>query len=549
VKQETYQHYLRQLSPTDNTLWKLAKKGKSPQQANSPIRSLAGKWARTDQEKAELFTQYFKEVFQPHSDDPNPDVEKYLDSPLQTSKPIKHFTYTEVYHQIQKLNKKKAPGFELINGRVLSELPVEGIISLVHLYNAVLRLKYWPLQLKLAQIIVVPKPGKPLQEVSSYRPISLLPVISKLLEKLLITRLLKDNVLDELLPDHQFGFRRSHSTTQQCHRIITIIHEALNAKEFCPTVYLDVKQAFDKVWHRGLLYKIKLHLPSEYYLIFKSYLTDRHFQIKHGEAYSSINHVNSGVPQGSVFGPLLYLIYTADIPTTPTTHIGTFADDTVLMSRHHDPQIAAHRLQVHLNLIQKWLQDWRIQVNEAKSTHVVYTLRRADSPGVYLNNVEIPRANVARYLGLHLDDKMTWKIHITKKRKEMDIKLRQMYWFLGKKSSLSIENKLLLYKAIIKPIWTYGIELWGCSSKSNVNIIQRFQSKSLRMIAGAPWYVSNQSLHADLKIATVEEERQKRVDVHFQRLQEHDNRLANALAAVRNPKRLKRLWPCDLKGR
>jgi hypothetical protein len=184
---------------------------------------------------------------------------------------------------------------------------------------------------------------------------------------------------------------------------------------------LDIKQAFDKVWHRGLLYKIKLNLPSEYYLIFMSYLSDRHFQIKHGEAYSTINQINSGVPQGSVFGPLLYLLYTPDIPITPTTHIGTFLDDTVIICRHSDRQIATARLQEHLNLIQKWLQDWQIKVNETKSTQVIYTLRRTDCPQVYVHNVEIPRANVAIYLGRHLDSKMTWKIHITKKRKEMDI--------------------------------------------------------------------------------------------------------------------------------
>jgi hypothetical protein len=115
-------------------------------------------------------------------------------------------------------------------------------------------------------------------------------------------------------------------------------------------------------------------------------------------------------------------------------------------------------------------------------------------------------------------------------------------------SPLSLENKLLLYKVIIKPIWTYGIELWGCSSKSNVNIIRRFQSKTLRLLEGAPRYVSNQTLHANLSITTVEEERQKRVDRHFQRLQEHYNQLAINLVDVRNPKRLKRIWPCDLRG-
>jgi len=123
-----------------------------------------------------------------------------------------------------------------------------------------------------------------------------------------------------------------------------------------------------------------------------------------------------------------------------------------------------------------------------------------------------------------------------------------MYWFLGKKSSLSLENKLFFYKVIIKPIWTYGIELRGCSSKSDVNIIQRFQPKTLRLIAGAPRYVSNQTLHADLSITTVEEERHTTVDKHFQRLQEHENQLSINLVDVRNPKRLKRIWPCDLRG-
>ena len=85
-----------------------------------------------------------------------------------------------------------------------------------------------------------------------------------------------------------------------------------------------------------------------------------------------------------------------------------------------------------------------------------------------------------------------------------------MYWFLGKKSSLSLENKLLLYKAIIKPICTYGVDLWGCYSKSNVNIIQRFQPKTLRLIAGAPRYFSNQKLHAYLSITTVEEKPPKK---------------------------------------
>ena len=122
----------------------------------------------------------------------------------------------------------------------------------------------------------------------------------------------------------------------------------------------------------------------------------------------------------------IYILYTADTPITPTAHIGTFADVTVITNRHYDPQIGASRVQENFNLIQTWLQYWRIKASDTKNTHVIYTLRRSDCPHVYLNVIEIPRANVAKYLRLHLDSKMTWKVHIAKekkKRKEMDIKI------------------------------------------------------------------------------------------------------------------------------
>ena len=105
----------------------------------------------------------------------------------------------------------------------------------------------------------------------------------------------------------------------------------------------------------------------------------------------------------------------------------------------------------------------------------------------------------AKYLGMHLDSKLTWREHITKKRKQLDLKTREINWLIGKNSPLSLENKLLIYKTVLKPIWTYGIALWGCASKSNISVIQRYQSKLLRTITNAPWYVTNQTLHSDLR--------------------------------------------------
>jgi len=152
-----------------------------------------------------------------------------------------------------------------------------------------------------------------------------------------------------------------------------------------------------------------------------------------------------------------------------------------------------------------------------------------------------------KYLGLHLDTKLNWRVHIAKKRKQLELRYRELYWLLGRKSPLYINNKLLLYKTVIAPIWTYGLELWGCASKSNIAVIQRFQSKLLRAILNAPWYVTNAMIHSDLGISAVQDVIHDRSNKHRAKLQSHPNPLLQPLSRVNNiPRRPKRRWPADL---
>ncbi|PNF23732.1 hypothetical protein B7P43_G18404 [Cryptotermes secundus] len=151
-----------------------------------------------------------------------------------------------------------------------------------------------------------------------------------------------------------------------------------------------------------------------------------------------------------------------------------------------------------------------------------------------------------KYLGLHLDAKLTWKQHLAKKKKQINIKTMELQWLLGRNSRLSIDNKLLIYKTIIKPIWTYGLELWGCSTKSNVAIIQRSQSKILRQIVNAPWYVTNHTLHTDLQVPTVQEAIRKKAITHHNSTENHPNQLMEQLLEPVSNKRLKKLWPSEL---
>jgi hypothetical protein len=155
------------------------------------------------------------------------------------------------------------------------------------------------------------------------------------------------------------------------------------------------------------------------------------------------------------------------------------------------------------------------------------------TPDVTINDIQIPRNTEMNYLGMTIDSKLTWKQHIAKKQKQVNITIKQLNWLLGRKSNLAIENKLLIYKTIIMPIWTYGLELWGCASKSSLSIIQRSQSKILRMIVDAPWYVSNATLHADLGISyvlvLVHEVIHQKCNKHHTRLETHENPLLKTL--------------------
>jgi hypothetical protein len=135
------------------------------------------------------------------------------------------------------------------------------------------------------------------------------------------------------------------------------------------------------------------------------------------------------------------------------------------------------------------------------------------------------------------------------KRKELGLKLRRMYWVIGRKSELSLENKLLIYKTILKPIWTYGIPLWVTASNSNIEILQRFQNEVLRSIVNAPWFVPNTLLHTDLQIPTVKTEITNLSIKYREKLTTHPKELTPALLEEVEPRRLKCFKPTELTTR
>jgi hypothetical protein len=191
-----------------------------------------------------------------------------------------------------------------------------------------------------------------------------------------------------------------------------------------------------------------------------------------------------------------------------------------------------------------------MKVNDTKSAQVTFTLKKSACPPVQLNNKPLPQPADVKYLGIHLDRKLTWPKHISTNRKQLDIKLRKQYWIIGRNSPLSLENKLLVYKVILKSIWTYGVQLWRSASNSNIVILERFQSKVLRITTDAPWYVPNAVIKRDLKVPSVRQEVRNNSVTYRQRLDGHPNRLAKSSFPRTNLNRkLKRCYPADLATR
>lgn len=265
------------------------------------------------------------------------------------------------------------------------------------------------------------KPGKPEQDPSSYRPISLLPSLSKVFERLFTSRLVEYMDDNKTIPDHQFGFRSGHSTIEQLHRVVNHILKAFDHREYCNGAFLDIQQAFDRVWHLGLLAQVKQALPANHFSVIRSFLAEREFVVQCRDATSSSRFFHAGVPQGSVLGPLLYAIYTADTPTTDAGALeinrekmllATFADDVCVLYSSPSEYEAADGIQQYLELFEQWAKRWNLGINAQKSTNVCFALKQGLPPAVYINNTPLEQPRKAKYLVLTLDSRLTFRDHI-----------------------------------------------------------------------------------------------------------------------------------------
>ena len=204
------------------------------------------------------------------------------------------------------------------------------------------------------------------QLITNYRPISLLPICGKLFEKIIFNNLYSYLQANNLITKNQSGFRPGDSTTNQLLYLVNEIHQAFeNPKSLeVRAVFLDISKGFDKVWHNGFIFKLKQNGVSGNLLkFFQNYLNNRKQRVVLNDSFSNYSTIESGVPQGSVLGPLLFLIYINDLERNTKSNINFFADDTMLFSIVKDPVISADNLNHDLNIIQLCSHQWKMEFN------------------------------------------------------------------------------------------------------------------------------------------------------------------------------------------
>ncbi|GFW84566.1 probable RNA-directed DNA polymerase from transposon BS [Trichonephila clavipes] len=415
--------------------------------------------------------------------------------PISPTEPDEILTY------IKSLKNNKAPGSDLITNKMVKNFPIKIIMILTYLINKILFLRHFPNNWKNAIVFPIKKPNKNAHFPDSYRPISLLSILSKITEYVILNRLKSYTNENNFINPNQYGFTRNLSTYHPLLGLTEKITAGFQRGRSTGAVFLDIQKAFDRVWVSGLIYKLITNnfLPALIHLI-NSYLVNRTFQVRVNDTLSSSLSIKYGVPQGSLLGPLLFNIYINDIPTHPQTSTNIYADDTVTLATYKNHNTITIALNNHLKLLETFFDTWKIKINVDKTIAVLFTNRKTQPTPPTLYSTQLQWSQSTKYLGLTLDKKLTWKQHIIQTRDKFRRAQRAIFPLIGRNSELNLYNKLLLYTAVLRPILTYGSPVWGYAANSNIKILEVAQNSFIRNIVKANRYARNSKIYEDIKI-------------------------------------------------
>lgn len=402
-------------------------------------------------------------------------------TPITNFKPV---TSDEIEKIISGLNSNSSSGCDEISVKILKMASDTLSPILSKLINKALVTGTFPNELKLAKVIPIYKNGNK-SDPGNYRPISILSNLSKIYELCLKARILDFLSLNNCISEYQFGFQRNSSTTSACLTYVEFVLKQIENKLKTGSIFIDIRKAFDSVDHTILLNKLKnAGFSHKAYAILESYLKDRYQFVELDGHRSDVLLIRTGVPQGSILGPILFNFFIDDLFKIPLIgQIQLYADDATISYGVQSFDELQRSMTSDLKLIKKWMGQNKLSINFNKTNFLIFYLRNTDISKIFneicFDNIKIDRVMESKYLGLIINHNLSWIPHIEFLKNKVSKFIGVLYRI---SKFVDTTTKLKIYYAFIHSHLTYLNTIWGSAADSSINTIQILQNKAIKLI-------------------------------------------------------------------
>ena len=506
---------LKSASLATSDYWKTLKSFIKPS-VNTSIPPIChnGSYISDSSDKAKLLNDFF--VSQTSLDDSTATLSN-TDLPANNTLHNIIITEEEVRSVLQTLKLGKSSGPDNINNRILKEIAYPISKPLCDLFKYSLSHGIFPDVWKQANVSPLYKKDDP-SFVCNYRPISLLSSIGKVMEKIIHKHMFNYFNDHSIITCLQSGFVPGDSTVNQLVDIYNTFCKALDNGLEVRAFFCDISKAFDRVWHKGLIYKLKRAGINGLLLDWLSdYLTNRKQRVVIPGGRSDWQFIRAGVPQGSILGPLLFLLYINDIVTDIQSCVRLFADDTSLYIIVDNPISAAEMINTDLETIHRWAEKWLVKFNPSKVESLLVSRKnnRNMHPPLIMNTVYINEVQHHKHLGIILSNDGTWHEHInliTSKAWQKIYVMRKLKFMLDRDSL----NKI--YISFVRPTLEYANIVWDNCTQYEANAIEKIQTEAARVVTGATRLVSLDMLSKETGWESLRDRRYKHKMCQFYKM-------------------------------
>lgn len=398
--------------------------------------------------------------------------------------------------------KLKSGGVDAISTKILKVIINSIAFPLTRIFNNCIEQAIWPDALKKAEIIPIHK-GKEKCKHENYRPISLISNIAKIFEKIIHKRLYNFIKKNNIISTSQFGFMKNIGTKDALCQLTKILNENMDKSIPSIVTFLDLAKAFDSVDHKILLQKLFRHgIRGKAYSLLVNYLQDRFQRVRINKIASNYKRIEIGVPQGTILGPLLFILYVNDLLLQmPKNSIMSYADDTAVITKCDEDdrnwKVAIDRMNILLDKVHKWLTANYLTLNLGKTVYMTFGSYCSSVPikvEIFIDKVLLKRVESIKYLGIIFDYNLKWNAHIN----SIVNKTKYLIFIFYKLSKIMNTQILLkIYYAYFYGIINYGIIAWGAAYSSSLYPIQKLQNRIMKIISKKHFQIDNYPLRID----------------------------------------------------